>query len=138
LSIGIGLLIVAAVIAGVRARGPVVSTAVAKRTHLEQRVIASGRVRAVTRIQLSAQVSGRVVTVAVVDGQRVRAGDLLVRIDDAEARAAVSQAQAAVSQASGRVEQLRKVGATVQPGSHVVAVRPETRAFGDCGERGWD
>jgi HlyD family secretion protein len=126
------------VVAAVRARGPVVSTAVANRTDLEQRVIASGRVRVVTPVQISAQMSGRVVTVGVVDGQRVRAGELLVQMDDAEARAAVSQAQAAVSQASGRVEQLRKVGATVQPGSHVVAVRPETRAFGDCGERGWD
>jgi HlyD family secretion protein len=113
LMIGIGALVIAAVIAGVRARGPIVSTTVAARTHLDQRVIASGRVRVVTRVQLSAQMSGRVVTVRVVDGQRVRQGDLLVQMDDAEARAAVSQAKAAVSQASGRIEQLRKVGAIV-------------------------
>jgi HlyD family secretion protein len=101
-SIGIGVLIVAAVVAGALARGPVVSTAVAARTNLDQRVIASGRVRVVTRVQLSGQIPGRVVTVRAVDGQRVRKGDLLVQMDDAEARAAVSQAKAAVSQASGR------------------------------------
>ena len=113
LSIGICVLIVAVIVAGVRARGPVVSTAVAARTNLDQHVIASGRVRVVTRVQLSAQTSGRVVTVRAVDGQRVRKGDLLVQMDDAEARAALSQAKAAVSQAAGRVEQLRKVGAIV-------------------------
>ncbi len=112
-SIAVGLLIVAGVIAAARARGPIVATTVASRTDLEQHVIASGRVRVVTRIQLSAQISGRAVAVRVVEGQRVRAGDLLVRLDDAEATAAVSQAKAAVSQASGRVEQLRRVGAIV-------------------------
>jgi HlyD family secretion protein len=107
------LLIVAGVIAAERARGPVVATTVAARSDLEQHIIASGRVRVVTRIQLSSQISGRAVAVRVVEGQRVRTGDLLVQLDDAEARAAVSQAKAAVSQASGRVEQLRKVGAIV-------------------------
>ena len=112
-SIAVALLIVAGVIAAARARGPVVATTVAARTDLEQHMIASGRVRVVTRIQLSSQISGRAVAVRVVEGQRVRTGDLLVQLDDAEARAAVSQAKAALSQASGRVEQLRKVGAIV-------------------------
>ena len=111
--IAVALLIVAGVIAAERARGPVVAATVAARTDLEQHMIASGRVRVVTRIQLSSQISGRAVAVRVVEGQRVRTGDLLVQLDDAEARAAVSQAKAAVSQASGRVEQLRKVGAIV-------------------------
>ena len=112
-SIAVALLIVAGVIAAERARGPVVATTVAARTDLEQHMIASGRVRVVTRIQLSSQISGRAVAVRVVEGQRVRTGDLVVQLYDAEARAAVSQAKAAVSQASGRVEQLRKVGAIV-------------------------
>jgi len=113
LGIAVALLIVAGVLAAERARGPVVATTVAARTDLEQHLIASGRVRVVTRIQLSSQISGRAVAVRVAEGQRVRTGDLLVQLDDAEARAAVSQAKAAVSQASGRVEQLRKVGAIV-------------------------
>jgi HlyD family secretion protein len=109
----VGLLVAAGVIAAVRARGPLVTTVVASRTTLEQHVIASGRVWVVTRVQLSAQVAGRTVVVRVVEGQRVKAGELLVQLDDAEARAAVSQATAAVAQASGRLEQLRNVGAVV-------------------------
>ena len=65
-SIAVGLLIVAGVIAAERARGPVVATTVAARTDLEQHMIASGRVRVVTRIQLSSQISGRAVAVRVV------------------------------------------------------------------------
>jgi HlyD family secretion protein len=107
------LLLVAGTIVAVRARGPLVTATVAARTDLEQHVVASGRVRVVTRVQLSAQIPGRVVTVRVVEGQRVKAGALLVQMDDREARAAVAQAKAAVSQASARVDQLRKVGAIV-------------------------
>jgi HlyD family secretion protein len=113
IGIVVAVLVVAGVIAVARSRGPVVATTLASRTDLEQHVVASGRVRVVTRVQLSAQTSGRVMAVQAVEGRRVRAGDLLVQIDDAEARAAVSQARAAVNQASGRVEQLRNVGAIV-------------------------
>lgn len=120
----VGLLIVAGVIAAVRARGPVVATTVVSRTDLEQHVIASGRVRVVTRIQLSARISGRAVAVRVREGQRVRAGDLLAQLDDAEAAAAVSQAKAAVSQAAARVEQLRRVGARVFRSSRVWSTPP--------------
>jgi HlyD family secretion protein len=62
---------------------------------------------------LSAQSSGRVVAVRAVEGHRVQEGDVLVQLDDAEAKAAVAQARAAVSQAGARIEQLRKVGAIV-------------------------
>ena len=51
--------------------------------------------------------------VGAVEGQHVAKGDLLVQIDDAEARAQVAQAKATVSQASGKVEQLKRVGAIV-------------------------
>lgn len=97
----------------VRARGPAVKVTLAARKDLEQHVVASGRVWVPTRVQIAAQTPGLVVAVAAVEGQRVKAGDLLVQIDDAEARAAVSQAKAAVDQASARVEQLRRVGAIV-------------------------
>jgi HlyD family secretion protein len=111
--IAMGLFIIAGVFVAMRASGPIVSTILASKTDLEQHVIASGRVWVVTRVQISPQISGRVVSVRVVEGQRVRAGDLLVQFDDAEAKAAVSQANAAVSQSDARVEQLRSVGAIV-------------------------
>jgi HlyD family secretion protein len=83
--IGFGLLVIAGAIVGSRARGPVVPIAIASKTDLEQHIIASGRVWVVTRVEISPEISGRVVAVRVVEGQRVRAGDLLVQLDDAEA-----------------------------------------------------
>jgi HlyD family secretion protein len=111
-------LLLAAVVVGlvllvVRSRGPIVRTTVTVRKDLEQHVVASGRVWVPTRVQVSAQVSGLVVAVGAIEGQHVKAGDLLVQIDDAEARASVAQAKAAVEQANARVEQLRRVGAIV-------------------------
>ena len=43
----------------------------------------------------------------------MKAGDLLVQIEDGAQRAAVAQAEAAVNQAKAKVEQLRRVGAIV-------------------------
>lgn len=97
----------------VRSRGPVVRTTVVVRQALEQHIVASGRVRVPTRVQIAAQTAGLVVAVGAVEGQRVKAGDLLVQIDDGAERAAVAQAEAAVNQAKARVEQLRRVGAIV-------------------------
>lgn len=96
-----------------RSLGPAVATARVTRRALEQHLVASGRVWVPTRVQVSAQTAGLVVAVGVLEGQSVKAGDLLVQIDDAEARAAVAQAKAAVDQARARVDQLRRVGAIV-------------------------
>src|SRR5688572_5669389 len=96
-----------------RLRGPVVRTVIAARRDLEHHIVASGRVRVPTRVQVSAQLSGLVVAVGAVAGQRVAKGDLLVQLDDSTERAAVAQAEAAVKQAQARVEQLRRVGAIV-------------------------
>lgn len=97
----------------VRWRGVSVTTTLAQRRDLEQHIVASGRVRVPTRVQVAAQTAGLVVAVGAVEGQRVTAGDLLVQIDDAAERAAVAQAEATVNQAKARVEQLRRVGAIV-------------------------
>jgi HlyD family secretion protein len=107
------LAIATAVVLVLRARGPLVRTVLAERRDLEQHIVASGRVRVPTRVQISAQLSGLVVAVGAVAGQRVTKGDLLVQLDDSSERASVAQAEAAVKQAQARVEQLRRVGAIV-------------------------
>lgn len=111
--IALVLVIVVAVVLVIRSRGPVVRTTGVVRQALEQHIVASGRVRVPTRVQIAAQISGLVVAVGAVEGQRVSAGDLLVQIDDGAERAAVAQSEAAVSQAKARVDQLRRVGAIV-------------------------
>jgi HlyD family secretion protein len=111
--IAVAVTVIAAIVLVMRARGPKVKVVDVVRRDLEQHVVASGRVWVPTRVQVSAQTAGLVVAVAAIEGQHVKAGDLLVQIDDAEARAAAAQAKAAVDQASARVEQLRRVGAIV-------------------------
>lgn len=111
--IALVLALAAALVWWLRARGPEVETIAAERRDLEQHVIASGRVRVPTRLQIASQLPGLVVAVGAVEGQRVEAGALLVQLDDAAERAAVAQAEAAVKQAQARVNQLRRVGAIV-------------------------
>ncbi|MTV17525.1 MULTISPECIES: HlyD family secretion protein [Bradyrhizobium] len=56
--------------------------------------------------QLSSRVSGEVLTVAVSDFQRVKAGDLLVQIDPADYQAQVAQAEAGVVGAQAALDNL--------------------------------
>lgn len=97
----------------VRACGPVVPTVTTMRRDLEQHIVASGRVLPPSRVSVASMVPGLVMAVAVVEGQHVTSGDLLVQLNDSEARSQLAQAQAAVSQATAKVEQLRRVGAIV-------------------------
>jgi membrane fusion protein (multidrug efflux system) len=56
--------------------------------------------------RLSSRVAGEVLTVAVKDFQRVKAGDLLVQIDPADYQAQVAQAEAAVAGAQAAFDNL--------------------------------
>jgi HlyD family secretion protein len=104
---------VAVVAIVLHARGPAARAARVVRKDLEQHVVASGRVRVPTRVQIAAQTAGLVMAVGAAEGEHVKAGDLLVQIDDREQRAAAAQAEATVKQATARVDQLRRVGAIV-------------------------
>lgn len=109
----LALLGAGAAIGVARALPPIVTTVALRKANLEQHLVASGRVWVPSRVQMSAQVSGLVVAVGALEGQHVKQGDLLVQIDDAEARAAVAQFKASVDQAKARVDQLTRVGAIV-------------------------
>jgi HlyD family secretion protein len=71
-----------------------------------QTVVASGRVAAPFRVDIGSQVTGTVKAVPVAEGQSVKAGQALIELDDAEARATALQAQVAVAQAEARIRQL--------------------------------
>ena len=62
-------------------------------------ITAPGRIRAVASVDISAEVPGRVVELAVAEGDSVRAGDLLLRLDDAQYRSRVQQAEAGLKSA---------------------------------------
>ncbi|HEV3051557.1 MAG TPA: efflux RND transporter periplasmic adaptor subunit [Longimicrobium sp.] len=80
--------------------------AVARRTLVEV-VTASGKIEPKRKVDISADISGRVVQVAVEEGQWVDAGALLLRIDPTQFVAAVRRNEAAVSQARAREAQSR-------------------------------
>ena len=79
---------------------------------LVQSVVASGRVISPQRITVALQGAGRVLRVAVAEGQLVEAGQLLIELDNSDSRASLAQASAAVLQAQAK---LRQVGELSQP-----------------------
>ena len=80
---------------------------------LVRSVVVAGRVASESRVFLGSTVTGRVSQVRVREGAPVRAGELLVQLEDAEARAALQQAQAALAGAQARLDSQRGLTATV-------------------------
>ncbi len=108
------LAVVAAAAWGWRAwRGVEVATQPVQRRDLVQTVVASGRVQAPHRADIASQITAAVVAVPVRQGQAVTAGQLLIELQSAEARALERQALLAVTQAQARLRQLREVQAPV-------------------------
>jgi HlyD family secretion protein len=70
-------------------------------------IVLNGRIEAPT-VDLAPKVPGRVVEVHVREGQRVKAGTLLVRLDLGETAIAVEGAQAGVRAAQARAQDLRQ------------------------------
>ena len=81
----------------------------ATQAELVQTVVASGRVVSPQRVTVALQGSGRVLRVSVAEGQTVGRGQLLIELDNSDARASLAQARAAVAQAQARVRQLREL-----------------------------
>jgi HlyD family secretion protein len=88
-------------------RGVQVSTEAVGRRTLVEVVTASGKIEPKRKVDISADISGRVVQLAVEEGQWVTAGALLLRIDPTQYVAAARRAEASVSQARAREAQSR-------------------------------
>jgi HlyD family secretion protein len=104
-------LLLAAVVAFVvhKVRGPQVPVLLASRGPLVHRVVATGKVLPPARIHLGPTTISRVVLVNASEGDHVKAGDILIQIDDAEAKAQVAQARAAVAQAQAKMRLVGQV-----------------------------
>jgi len=64
---------------------------------------ASGYVVARRQATVSAKITGKVVAVAIEDGQRVERGEVMARLDDTNAQAAVAQARAELEQSKANL-----------------------------------
>jgi HlyD family secretion protein len=87
------------------------------RRDLVSAVTASGKIEAKTKVDISADITGRIIKIAVREGDRVTKGQFLIQIDPAEYRAAVTRAEAVVASTQATLAQ--------------------TRANRDQAERGW-
>ncbi len=101
----------AAAVFGLAGAGRPARLAVARaaRRPLTQTLVVSGRVMPPVRVALGVVVTGTVRRRLVEVGQRVRDGEPLLLLDDAEARASAAEAAAAARQAAVRLDQLRGV-----------------------------
>ncbi len=88
-------------------KGTEVRTEVVARRDLTSAVTASGTINPKRKVDISADISGRVIQLAVEEGQWVNRGDLLLRIDPTQYEAQVRRAQASVAQAQAQAAQAR-------------------------------
>ena len=103
----------------------------------------SGRVAALFRVDVGSTLTGRVLQVAVAEGAQVKRGDVLVRLENDELRAALEQARAGERQAAARLAGLRSTGrssaqATVaQADSVLAAAKAELQRTQDLVAKGF-
>lgn len=108
-----------------------VAVASPEQRRMEDTVTATGTIRPARMVALVPNAPGRVTGVPVSSGQQVATGDLLVRLDDRAARAALADAEATLreaQQAYTRIERLAENNAAAESrleGAHADLLRAE-------------
>ena len=113
----IGIVAFMAVTAAKRGnKGTEVRIEAVQKRDLVASVTASGQVRPQTKVDVASDVSGKIVRLAVKEGQMVKAGDFLLQIDQEQPRAAVERAQAVLASARAQYErtQIDRVNAVYE------------------------
>ena len=77
------------------------------RRELVSAVTASGKIEPQTAVDISADITGRIIRIAVEEGDVVRKGQFLIQIDPAQYQAAVSRAEGVVSSTQATLLQVR-------------------------------
>src|SRR5713101_7553581 len=118
--IAIGVVLLGAAVVGAnlyfkKDKGLSVTTDVVKSRDLEAIVSASGKVQPKRLVKISAETSGRVVDLAVNEGDRIKKGQFLLQIDPKSLRtrvdsnsASLGAAQASLGAAQAQMEQSRQ------------------------------
>ena len=96
-----------------RNAGPIsVAVAPARSERLSQKLEALGNARANESVDVSSKTSNIVTAVTFRDGERVKVGQVLVRLDDSQARADVAAAEAAVAESERLYNRSRELMST--------------------------
>jgi HlyD family secretion protein len=91
-------------------RTPSVSAISLRLTPLVRTLQFSARVATSSRVDIGSTITGRVTNVEVIEGAQVKEGDLLIRLESDELKAALAQARANEQQAEARLSGLRSTG----------------------------
>src|SRR5947207_4870468 len=111
--IALAVVLVAAAVVGAnlyfkRDKGLPVTTDVIKARDLEAVVSASGKVQPKRLVKISAETSGRVVDLAVNEGDRIKKGQFLLQIDPKSLRSRVESGSASLRAAEQSLDQMRQ------------------------------
>jgi HlyD family secretion protein len=109
----IGVVLIGAAVVGAnfyfkKEKGLSVTTDVIKSRDLEAIVSASGKVQPKRLVKISAETPGRVVNLAVNEGDRVKIGQFLLQIDPKSLRTRVAGNTASLAAAEASIEQMRQ------------------------------
>src|SRR5256885_15782919 len=111
-----------------RDKGLPVTTDVIKARDLEAVVSASGKVQPKRLVKISAETSGRVVNLAVNEGDRIRKGQFLLQIDPKSLSSRVESGSASLRAAEQWLEQMRQaIEASKVPLQHKQQTRARQR-----------
>src|SRR3954465_4634984 len=113
--IGVAIALVVLVVGGVIAfrinkkkhAGTEVRLEQVSRRDLVSAVTASGKIEPKTSVDISADITGRIVKIAVREGDLVKKGQFLIQIDPAQYQAAVSRAEGVVASTQATMLQTR-------------------------------
>jgi len=103
-----------------------VQAAPAELGRMAEEVPVTGTINALRKADVTAQISGRVVEAAVQEGEPVKAGQVVVRLDRTGLQSQVSQARAGVAAAQARLGAAKKRAEVVELGA-----RPEELAMAE-------
>jgi HlyD family secretion protein len=110
--IGVIIVIVVLVVVNIlrqKQSGIEVEVAVVKRGNIESEVTASGILRAKSQIDISAETIARVERIHHSEGESVKKGELIIELDDIDARASMDLARAQVAQAEQEFTRAQKL-----------------------------
>ena len=106
------LLVIAASLFGGKRVLPETTTTTATLRSITERVSASGKIQPVLEVNISAEVSGQLIALPVVEGDRVNEGDLLAQINPDVYIAARNRAQASVNTTLSNLSSAKAILAT--------------------------
>lgn len=89
------------------AKTPTVEVATAAPGEIILKLTASGALESPNRVEMAPRTSGQIVMIAVREGDRVSAGQVLVKLDQGTALAALANAKAGLAEAKSRLAQAR-------------------------------